>query len=292
MGAPIFPSCSYLVAVSSSADFELQIQAAGQRHQCQVFLCNSLETFDQAMSVIANPIGIVVDFTQSEPDLPGRLRVSLEKFFKSVPVLAFRHSSVSGYDYAKVVLLHKPVSLNDWLVPIDEYFASMVAKNLDLALRHSANEIFPRFFSALGSFSSIPVYQAADGFQINYSLSGGDLIGLGVSRVKVKELENMLSPEQRSKLMDTLKEATNQCLGLIIQQVAKIGQSLKLGLPTVFDLSKMPTVRSLRFFPSAQVADPRALISMQVGFIHLTRGAMLEFPKDFGSGDSGDIEFL
>ncbi len=298
MAAPIFPNCSYLLAIGTSSELVRRLEASSVQNQCRSFLCRTLDEFKGVRKVTESIIGIIVnydDFTKAEKrEIQEFLKTDFPES-KLVPILAL---GILENDLSEELptfyfdVKKSPVDDQAWEDTFDDFIDKMTPQGLDRMLLHALNVVLPSFFPGVGSFSLGKQALKGFDFQLNYSLSAGDIVGLCSVRIKWQAILALVPPDKKEKAWDILKESFNQAIGVIIQNIVKLGIDMKLGLPTVFDLARVPYVQTMKFYPSVHVIDSTETFACSVGFYHLTHQSLFDLSTSDPTRNSEEIEFL
>jgi hypothetical protein len=207
MGVPIFPSCSYIVVVAPDSGLRDFLVKACGAYPIRVIFCPHLADFETKLGMLKRVTGLIVFANNLKA--PDVARISERAKSRRIPM---RLSSESAAE--------SPEKLAFKL--IEDLLSTHIPKGLEPALTMACNRIFPGFFSDLGTFASsgstIPPSGDFDR-QVVYYVVGKDLIGYCSAKAKITALK---SPSPTNSAPDIL-EATNQCIGLIVQNLVKIG---------------------------------------------------------------------
>ena len=179
-----------------------------------------------------------------------------------------------------------------WQNAYDKFFEKMTPEGLDRMLLHSLNLVLPTFFPGVGGFTLGQQAHGGYNYQLNYSMSAGDIVGMCSIRVKWQAVLSLIPQDKKEKAWDIIKEAFNQALGVIIQNIVKLGIDMKLGLPTVFDLARVPYVQTMKFYPSVHSVDTSDTFACSIGFYHLGNEQLFDLSKSDPTNNSDEIEFL
>lgn len=296
MGAPIFPNCSYLLALGTSADFVRRLEESSIQNRCRSFLCKSLDEMIGVKDVTDSIVGIIVnmdDFTESEKnDIRQFLKEEFPKS-KLVPIMIYtletQTHEIPSTDFIQVKAVNED---QIWQESFDQFFSKMTPVGLDRMLLHALNLVLPSFFKDVGGFSLGKQAHGGFDFQLNYSMSAGDIVGMCSVRVKWSSILSLVPPDKKEKAWDILKESFNQAMGVIIQNIVKLGIDMKLGLPTVFDLSRVPYVQTMKFYPSVHAIDSTETFACSIGFYNLAHQSLFDLSKSDPTKNNDEIEFL
>jgi hypothetical protein len=300
MAIPIFPNSSYFIAFGGSPVFFEEIRLASLRHQARIYACRSRYEFLEAMSTIRFKAAIFLDgIGLNQKELP---LLASEVATRSHTTVCFAtekaNSLFSTLPNVRTMLLPSDAKTESWRSGFDDFMITLTPPQLDQIVQNAANAIFPRFFPATKGFSRIPFCDENADYVLIHSISDGDLIGQFLVRVKWSEICKLLpgvnSDRTSEKILDILKEATNQCGGLIAQAIIRLHPNcnMKLGLPTGFDLLKIPKVQFLHYFPAVNVIDEGNRIGVSMGLLNLNREKIPDLSGYVDAQSSDSIEFL
>jgi hypothetical protein len=189
------------------------------------------------------------------------------------------------------VLVQSDLSPESLKPALARFVNGMVPKDLTRVLTAAADSIFKTFFKDIGKFAEAePVVKGFER-QINFSMVGGNLIGYFVTRFRVAALAPV-QEGNKGPVELVVQEPSNQILGLIGQALGKVNVSTKVGLPTVFDLTKIPEIRALSYFPSVHVTDAQKKVFLSLGFLNLEGEPLFDLSGVDSAATSSDVEFL
>lgn len=276
MNSPIFPSCNYMLAVTSDVGLQKSIAAVCADIPVRVIFCSGLTEIQSKLKIIRRVAGILI-FPNGLGDLEVAQIAKLAETSK-VPIC---HSSKS--EMAAAASSDKYV-----FNLIDSFIKTLVPKGLEAALLDACNTLMPSFFVGLGKFGPAGLRRplAHHNCQVIYSVVADSLLGYCSIKAKTSDLLSDLDSTS------VLLEATNQCIGLIVQALAKLGLNARIGLPILFDLKKIPEIQPLLFFPSVSIADPKNIIDISLGFFHFEGTPLFDLTSLSVADDTGGIEFL
>ena len=272
MRAPIFRSASYLLVVGAdSAAFKTAITESCRRHRLHTYFCRDpmeLKVAGDAMSRITGLFIFPEKMTQtqisemtvefSKRNIPIRL-FSSKPLFRS---LTIENGKIISSDSASAVAQG-----------LDELLHELVPPSLEPALMDDANKILPLFLEKVPQLKTVKSVGFDFDRQLNFSLVAGNIVGLGVFRVKLSAIDQLLPKDKRANGLEHFQEAMNQWIGSVAARMSTLGMNAIVGLPTWFDTSTIPELQTLVYFPSVHiVADSHFAVS--VGFVDLT-GAKL-----------------
>ena len=300
MAVPIFPNSSYFVALGESLDFFEQVGSAGQRHRARIYFCQSYAEFAEALKIMETPPGFLIDALDLDSE---DLTQSCARLMTTgtPPVCYITDNEthpMSAAAHVRTVHLRRGASSDDWRTGLDHFMHSLTPKKLDQIMLHSIQTIMPQFFPNIGKFETIPYILPKADYQLNYSVSAGDVIGQCLVRAQWNEIPKLLSqndtPAPRGKAMDILRESINQALGSVVQSILKLHPHLnmRIGLPTGFDLLKIPEIQSIRYFPSVHAADSQARLGISLGYVNLADEPIFDLSGFDASQTPDDVEFL
>jgi hypothetical protein len=300
MAVPIFPNSSYFIAFGGSPIFFEEVRLASLRHQARTFVCRSRNEFLESLSMIKEPSGIFLDgMGLSQKDL---VLVSTEVAMRKSSAVCYIAEKADNLfamlPQVRTMLLAAGAKPESWRIGIDEFMTSLTPPKLDEILLNCADAIFPTFFPNLRDFKRVSHSLESADYLLIHSLSAAELIGQFIVRVKWDELCKMF-PELAAnrageKILDTLKEAMNQCAGLLVQTFLRMHPTcnMKIGLSTGFDLVKVPKIQSLKYFPSVHVVDKENRTGISVGFFNLSNQKILDLSQYVSAPSNDNVEFL
>lgn len=174
---------------------------------------------------------------------------------------------------------------------VDDLILKLIPAGLETVLAAAASQVFPAHIEKIPAL--IPVSKVPLGFdrQLNFSLVAGDVVGQGVLRVKLKAVESLQTTLKQNSALEVLQEAMNQTLGVVVQKLVKIGYNAKSGLPTLFDITSIPELQSLVFFPSVHLMDEASQLAVSLGFFDVS-GKRINFSGINDASASEEVEFL
>lgn len=300
MAVAIFPNSSYFIAFGGSPVFFEEIRLASLRHQARIYACRSQSEFLEALSIVNSPTGLFFDgIDLSEKDLAVCAIESTELKFSPLCLITEKgREDFNANKQARTKVLAKNANSEAWRTAIDEFMMSLVPPKLDQIILDSTNSIVPRFLPGLKTFKSVSYIMEHPDYVLGFSISAGDVIGQFRAWVKWDEICKMLPdlPRNRSgdKVLDLLKESMNTCAGLIVQAILRIHPDCKMriGLPTGFDLLKVPKIESIKYFPSAHILEEGGRLGISLGFIDLNHRPIFDLSAYSKVEPEGDIEFL
>lgn len=292
MGAPIFPNSSYFVAYGTDHTFMRELSQLSINFNCRIYSCNRPEDIKEILSVIEKPVAFIICPTGITTE-DWSLLIANIKSDSDVPVLCYTYENdvnVTTTENMILARLTTPADENQWQEPFVKLLESLNPAGLGRVTVEAFNSVFPKFGLGLNSFSLTKTFSNKATHQLNFQITGGEFIGNCVTRFSIESLKtNTLTDE--FKIVDTVKEAINQSVGLVIQAISRSGLGLKIGLPTLFNLEKIPLVQTTKYFPSVTITDVDGKLSTSLGFINLGNEKMFDLSEQ-GAAQSGDIEFL
>ncbi len=292
MAAIIFPNSSYFIALAPTYKFDEVLRAFRDRHRCRVHICRGYQEAEEAFRIMSRKLGCFF-FTDELDDegfkawmqLAGDYQVSGLIFAKAIPAVAVP----PGIAFAK---FNTAQSENETAGYLEGYMQSLIPKNLDAFAQFCADLVFPSFFSGATGFQRLAYLGTGFDREIVYCTVEGDLMGLCSVKVNLKKAVEAWPELGEEKIIGNLKEAVNQFLGVLTQNLSKVNINPKIGLPTVFDLSKIPQVQTLNYFPSVHLMDPRGLIVLSLGYSHMENQPLFDLSAISPSAPSDEIELL
>lgn len=295
MPSLIFPSSSYFLALGP-ASAESYFEEFSRRYEARGVFCSNVSELSEIRAVIASPVAMLffIDET-NEAEMFGAIRdISVSN---PAPVFLLSFGCPVPDDIKSKCLsvpLESTAGANECHSAFSNFIQSLIPKNLDKSLLQGTNSIFPTFFPGCGEFSIVDTPLAGADLQLNFSLVAGEVVGLGIARVQWSRLLEIIPSERHGGAWDALKEAVNQALGTVVFNITSSvsGINIKIGLPTAFDLLKVPEVKTIKFFPSVHVVERNQFVSISLGFIDLSGKRLFDLSDPSAVEASGEIEFL
>jgi hypothetical protein len=300
MTVPIFPNSSYFIAQGNSATFFEQIRLASIRHRARTYSCQSLEDFNSALSVIPFPSGLFIDGLALNEPILASVQQTISKLQKS-PICYVTDSSahrLASLPHVHTMKINANADAADWICGIDSFMKSLTPNGLDALMLDSAQSIMPRFFTEIGDFSRTPYLLSGADYQLNFSIASGDIVGQGLARIKWNDICQLVphfNPNKDSeKILDSVRESMNQCLGFVIQRILRLYPQLnmRIGLPTGFDLLKIPEIQSTKYFPSVHISDNKRRFGISLGYFNLRNEPIFDLSGYTASQATDEVEFL
>lgn len=292
MGAPIFPNSSYFVAYGTDDMFLRQLSQLSVNFNCRIYSCSRPSDIYEILSIIEKPVAFILCPTGISTD-DWNLAVGAIKPDFGVPVLCYMYEqdvNVTTTENMNIAHLKMASEQTQWEDPFVKLVESLNPSGLGRVTVEAFNSVFPRFTLGLNNFSLTNSLSNKATHQLNFQITGGEFIGNCVTRFSLETLKNDNLTDEL-KIVDTVKEAVNQSVGLVIQAISRSGLGLKIGLPTLFNLEKIPFVQTTKYFPSVTITDKDGRLSTSLGFINLSNEKMFDL-SDQGAAQSGEIEFL
>jgi len=301
MAVAIFPNSSYFIAYGASPIFFEELRLASLRHRARVYACRSKSEFQEALSIIRVPSGLFVDGTGlNDKDLSAAaFEVAKLKLSQACFITDKVNSDFNSLPNTRSVFVQPDSKPELWRSEIDQFMKVLVPPRLEEMILDSANSIVPTFLSEMKSFRAVNCAPADADYVLNFSISAGEVIGQFLAWFKWDEICQMFPdlPRNRSsdKILDVMRESMNQCAGVLVRAIVHLHPNLpiRIGLPTGFDLTKIPKIESVKYFPSANILEEQGRMGISIGFINLRHGPLFDlsgYSSDQSGGDN--VEFL
>lgn len=228
----------------------------------------------------------------SPPEILSAVKIAATR---RTPIRIVGSQSTPSEDWG-VPYVHCPLDGSEEILAevVSQITQARLPKGLENTMVTAANLIFPNFFSGLSGFQASAgenLKQQPDR-QINFSVVAGDVVGYCATKFNLNSLTPLIPVENNSRKPPVAQEAVNQFLGLILQKMVKVGVDAKVGLPTLFDLTRIPEIRTLAFFPSVHISDSQGQVGISLGFIDLEANPLFDLSSLDSGSDSNDVEFL
>jgi hypothetical protein len=293
MQIPVFPNSSYLVVIGATPGFQVQLEDASSLHNIGTFFCTDFSHFQRVAKIMRRMTGIFVFSNKVNAAQLSEIKVVARARSAPIKLITMGSGPIQSQDLPTIQLAanHPPERPREILT---EFLAELVPDGLKDNLISATNRVFPTMFEGLDGFRQAPWPGTGFDHQINFSLVANEILGHCAVRAKIQVLTNLLPESRRNAAaaLSTLQESVNQSIGIIGQLLVKVGMNAKVGLPTIFDLSKIPAVETLIFFPSVHVSDKANSLCLSLGFFNVEGGPLFKLGDDESVDSSGGIELL
>lgn len=288
--SPVFPNCNYLLILDPPKDQVKVMQEIASRHECRLLFCQSSRELSSAVSSIKRALGVFVfadakSMKINQEALPVVRQVG-------APLRFLSPTPPGGLRDGEYLPLNGALTEQDFDRVLGNFVGTLAPKGLDKVMLNAAKLIVPTFFPGTSEFSLVPYGAKGYDLQINFYLSGGSMIGQGIVKLNRMRLRKLFPADDGNRLIDSAAETGNQFLGVVRQSLAKVSVDMTIGLPSTFDLTRIPNVQTLNYFPSWHIENAEQSIQMSLGFTDLENRPIFDLSGINFEESSDDVEFL
>lgn len=288
--AYLFPHRSYLFAVNFEKDFLIQLKDLSSDYDFRVVSEESLSTLPKAIQKISHPVGVLLRCKDQDPlQLNAMAKILKEKF---IPARFFEAKEPMKESNPAIHVFEAKLNGNTFQKGFGELLHSLVPANLENLVKSAANSVFPNFFPGFNNFRVIDRPRGRFDTLLKFYTVTGDIVGQCTLKVNLSELKSKMTNPSNDHLIEATKECVNQFLGAMNKSLSHIQFYPKVGLPTVYDLTKIPEISSSVHFPAARVTDKDNFFLLSLGYLNLERGPLFDLTKIKEDKGDDDIEFF